>query len=183
MAEQQQPIGPTEVRLITAEDTWQLRLAVLRPGRPITSAKFPGDDEPETRHFGAFQDGHLLGIASVYRTEMPEQPGLPAYQLRGMATAREARGRGLGRELVRACAEFACQREARLIWCNARVGAVGFYRKLGFEIIGQEFEIPDVGPHYRMFSQVSGVVASLKADTQGGLPLQGVPSFTSTDRP
>jgi GNAT superfamily N-acetyltransferase len=145
-----------EVRAITAEATWPLRLAVLRPGRPIEAARFPGDDAPTTRHFGAFREGCLLGIASLYLAEMPEQPGLPAFQLRGMATAPEARGLGLGRALVHACNAFTRENGARLLWCNARTGAVGFYRKLEFEIIGGKFEIPDVGPHFRM---VLGVTA------------------------
>jgi GNAT superfamily N-acetyltransferase len=138
------------VRTITAVETWPLRLAVLRPGRPIESAQFPGDDLQTTRHFGAFRDARLLGIASLYLAEMPEQPGLPAFQLRGMATAPETRGLGLGRALVYACIGFVRENGAQLLWCNARIGAAGFYRKLGFEIIGGEFEIPDVGPHFRM---------------------------------
>lgn len=150
MAELEKAIGNIEVRAITAEATLPLRLEVLRPGRPIESAKFQGDDAPSTRHFGAFRDGRVLGIASLYLTEMPERRGLPAFQLRGMATAPEARGIGLGCALVQACIGFTRQKGAHLIWCNARTGAVDFYRRLGFEIIGNEFEIPDVGPHYRM---------------------------------
>jgi len=140
----------TEVRSIAAEETWPLRLAVLRPGRPIESAKFPGDDAPSTRHFGAFRDGQLLGIASLYLAEMPGRKGWRAFQLRGMATAPEARGKGLGSALVHACIAFTREYGAQLLWCNARTGAVGFYQKLGFEILGSEFEIPDVGPHFRM---------------------------------
>lgn len=150
MAELEKALGNIEVRPITAEETWPLRLAVLRPGRPIESARFPGDDAPGTRHFGAFRNGQLLGIASLYAAEMPARPGELAFQLRGMATAPEARGLGLGRALVHACIEFARESGVRLIWCNARTGAVGFYRKLGFEVFGNEFEIADVGPHFRM---------------------------------
>jgi len=140
----------SEVREISAAETWPLRLAVLRPGRPLESAQFPSDDAPATRHFGAFRDGRLLSIASLYLAEMPEQKGLPAFQLRGMATAPEARGKGLGRALVHSCMAFARGHGVQLLWCNARTEAVGFYRKLGFEVLGGEFLIPDVGPHFRM---------------------------------
>ena len=150
MVEQKSSRNAAEVRVITPEETWPLRLAVLRPGRPIESAQFPGDDAPTTRHFGAFRQGHLLGIASLYLAEMPGRPGWPAFQLRGMATAPEARGMGLGRALVHASIAFACEGGVQMLWCNARSGAVAFYRKRGFEIVGGEFEIPDVGPHFRM---------------------------------
>jgi GNAT superfamily N-acetyltransferase len=139
-----------EVRAITAAETLPLRQAVLRPDRPVAAAQFPGDDAPTTKHFGAFRDGRLLGIASLFRAEMPEQPGLGAFQLRGMATAPEVRGQGFGRALILMCLAFARDHRAQFFWFNARIGAVGFYRKLGFEVIGEEFEIPDVGPHFRM---------------------------------
>ena len=152
--EQKAPCVAAEVRVITAAETWPLRLAVLRPDRPIESAQFPGDDAQTTRHFGAFREGSLLGIASLYLAEMPEQPGLTAYQLRGMATATGARGLGLGRALVHACIAFTRENRAELLWCNARIVALEFYRKLGFKVIGREFDIPDVGPHFRMVLRV-----------------------------
>ena len=105
-----------------------------------------------TRHLpnSAFRNGQLLCVASLFEAELPEQPGTGALQLRGMATDSAAQGTGLGRALVLACADFARQQGAQLLWCNARLSAAGFYRKLGFEIVSAEFDIPDVGPHYRM---------------------------------
>ena len=140
----------TEVRVITAAETWPLRQAVLRPGRPAAAAQFPADDAPATKHFGAFRGTSLVGIASLFRAEMPEQPGVSAFQLRGMATAPEVRGQGFGRALILTCLAYARDNQAQLFWFNARTVALGFYRKLGFEIIGEEFEVPDVGPHFRM---------------------------------
>jgi predicted GNAT family N-acyltransferase len=138
------------VRQISAAETIPLRHAVLRPGRPVESALFPGDDLVSTRHFGAFRNGQLLCIASLFDAELPDAPGVSAIQLRGMATASAAQRTGLGRALVLGCVNFARQQGARLLWCNARHYACGFYSKLGFEIVGEQFDIPDVGPHYRM---------------------------------
>jgi GNAT superfamily N-acetyltransferase len=148
-------ISQIEVRAITASETWPLRLAVLRPGRPLPAAQFAGDELPSTKHFGAFQGSALVGITSLFLADMPENPGLSALQLRGMATAPEVRGAGFGRALVAAC--LACGRESgmKLIWCNARTSAVGFYSKLSWEIAGAEFDIPDVGPHFRMWRRVA----------------------------
>src|SRR6185369_10778696 len=121
------PPGVAEVRVITAGETLPLRQRVLRPGRAIAAAQFSGDDAPSTRHFGAFRDGRLVGIASLFLVELPEQPGLAARQLRGMATAPEARGMGFGRALVLACVAFTRENGAQLLWCNARTPAAGFY--------------------------------------------------------
>jgi predicted GNAT family N-acyltransferase len=139
-----------EIRQISAAQTLPLRLDILRPGRPVESAHFPGDEAPETRHFGAFVNGDLQGIASIFRAKMPERSDLPAFQLRGMATAQQSRGAGLGRALLQACIAYAQEKHAELLWCNARKTAVGFYQGLEFGIVGDEFEIQDVGPHFRM---------------------------------
>ncbi len=146
--------GAVEVRPVTAAETWALRLAVLRPHRPLAAAQFPGDDLPTTKHLGAFQGGALVGIASLFLADFPARPGVPALQLRGMATAPEVRGAGFGRALVAASVAFTCERGIELIWCNARTSALGFYGKLGWEISGPEFEVPDVGPHFHMWRSV-----------------------------
>ena len=146
------------IRVMTAAETIPLRHSVLRPGRPRETARFPGDDELGTRHFGAYRDGKLLAVASLFSIEMPERPGIAAFQLRGMAAAPEARNTGLGTALVAACVEYAWEKEVPLLWCNARIAASEFYRKLGFGTVGGEFQIADVGPHFRMMLRVDGRV-------------------------
>ena len=37
-----------------------------------------------------------------------------------------------------------------MVWCNARTPARGFYERYGFVAEGEEFELPDIGPHFRM---------------------------------
>jgi GNAT superfamily N-acetyltransferase len=143
--------APITVRPITAAETYPLRLAVLRPNGPHAAAQFPGDEAATTKHFGAFEKTELIGIASLFPAEMPGRPGHSALQLRGMATAPEVRGKGFGPALVKACVAYARDTGMKLIWCNARTSALGFYRKLGWEIVGDEFEIPGVGPHFHMW--------------------------------
>jgi GNAT superfamily N-acetyltransferase len=140
-----------EVREITAGETIPIRCAILRPGFPPEAAIFEGDDRPDTRHFGCFLDGQLQGVASIYRAPLPG--GVPVqegFQLRGMAVQPEMRGRGCGVALVRACELQARSQGADLLWCNARSKAVEFYRRHGFSTVGEEFDIPTVGPHWRM---------------------------------
>jgi predicted GNAT family N-acyltransferase len=154
MSRQASQSNRAEIRFITAEETLPLRHAILRAGRPVETAHFPGDDMRTSRHFGAYRHGKLLAVASLYAVETPERPGESAFQLRGMATSSEAQGSGLGKLLMVAVMEFAREKRARILWCNARVAASGFYRKLGFEIVGDEFVIPGVGPHFRMMLRI-----------------------------
>jgi hypothetical protein len=50
-------------------DTFPVRSAVLRIGKPIESCFFLGDDAPDTSHFGLFTDDNLIGVASLFKTE------------------------------------------------------------------------------------------------------------------
>jgi predicted GNAT family N-acyltransferase len=156
----------TEIRRIPSRETWELRHRILRPNQPLEQCIYPGDDTPPTAHFGAFREGTLVGIASVY----PEpQPGAPAaaadWRLRGMATSPDVRGSGLGAELVRACIAYVSGQRGRGIWCNARTPACGFYEKLGFTRRGREFELPGIGPHFVMDRAVLSA-----GDRSGTLP-------------
>jgi GNAT superfamily N-acetyltransferase len=140
------------IQPITAEETIAIRLPILRAGMLREAAIFPGDDAATTRHFGAFWNGQLAGVASIYRAALPEQPEVEeAWQLRGMATLPEVRGFGCGGSLVRACLDHAHEQGGTLLWCNARTPAVRFYLKHGLQTLGKEFDIPTAGPHFRMF--------------------------------
>lgn len=147
-------VARIEVRAISPSETHALRRAVLRPARPREALAFPGDSGPETFHLGAFIRGELLGIASLYREPPPGQPDPDSWRLRGMATRRDARRRGVGSALVGAALERIEARGARRVWCNARVEAASFYRGLGFAERGTVFEIPGIGPHVFMWRPV-----------------------------
>jgi len=139
------------VRRISAEETIAVRWPILRPGFPRETAIFPGDEVDSTIHLGGYVDGRLVGVASIYIAAMPGHPEVTAaWQLRGMATLPEVRGAGVGRALLTACEDAARGVAGAFLWCNARVTAAEFYRKHGWCVIGDEFDIPTVGPHYRM---------------------------------
>ena len=143
--------GNIEVRRITAEDTIEIRWAILRPGFPRETAIFLGDDAAGTQHLGVFLDGRLVGVASLYDAPLPDETvSLRPQQLRGMATLPEVRGSGCGRALLKGCHEAAKHAGSTLLWCNARQNAVGFYERHGWHVCSKEFDIPTVGPHFRM---------------------------------
>lgn len=149
----------SRIRAITAGETIAIRWPVLRPGFPRESAIFDGDDAPGTLHFGAYDGGTLVGVASIYLVPCPvniaAQPDAsPAWQLRGMATLPEVRGAGFGKALLDACVSAARENGAAILWCNARTSAADFYAKNGWQIVGEEFDIPTVGPHFRMWRAV-----------------------------
>lgn len=142
-----------------ASDLRALRLRVLYPGRPEHLADYPGDDAPTTHHLVARQGskGPVVGVVTLTPRPLPSEPWdhpwpaatpRPDVQLRGMATAPEVRGTGVGLQLVeRARADL-----ARPLWCNARVAAIGFYERAGWRVMSEPFDVPGIGPHRRMVS-------------------------------
>lgn len=133
-----------------------LRQQLLRPGRPAASCYFTGDDGSQpSHHFGALVDDQLVAIASIYATHYPLDDTLPGWQLRGVATLAQYRGRGLASALVREAVAFAAMQGASLVWCNVRSKAQGMYSRQGFYAVGDEFMIADIGWHRLMRCDLS----------------------------
>ncbi|MFO8030652.1 MAG: GNAT family N-acetyltransferase [Cyclonatronaceae bacterium] len=141
--------GPAQIEQILA-----LRARELRAGKPVDSARFPEDDDSTTLHFAAWVNETVVGCLTLIEQSGDEGP---VWQLRGMATVRPWRKRGLGRNLL-AYAEHHLKIKGRArvkedrvrIWCNARTEAVSFYKRMGYRVLSDEFMIERIGPHYKM---------------------------------
>jgi len=151
------------IESILAEQTRPLRAAVLRPGYGPEHSIFPGDDDPDTLHMGVVTPrGDVIAVASVYREALPDdgrllpgaeawrERGQDAWRLRGMAVDESHRGQGVGSALLAATFAAVRERGGGVYWANARTPAVPFYARHGLAPLTDEFEIPTVGPHYRM---------------------------------
>jgi predicted GNAT family N-acyltransferase len=135
------------VRRATLEEIIALRHAELRGGLPLETARFEGDDDPRTMHWGAFLAGtsEAVGCATLVPRPRNRQP---AWQLRGMATRADLVRRGIGSALLRAAlSALRAEHGPVPVWCNARVAAVPFYATHGWEAVSDVFDIPTVGPH------------------------------------
>jgi GNAT superfamily N-acetyltransferase len=176
------PIGTlgvveVDVERIPVAASYPLRQAVLRPHQTIDRVAAPGDDDPESATFGVIDraTGSVVGTATVLRAEAPMAKdgadftsggagGAPAWRLRYMATRDDLRGQGLGSRALEAALAHVAAEGGRggmgrvLVWCNARVPAIGFYERAGFQTWGEQWDSP-LGPHVVMWRTV---------DTEGG---------------
>ena len=146
-------VGP-----ISAEETWPLRKRVLRPHQEGDAVVLGGDDDPRAAHLGARDaGGTIVGIATISPQACPWAPGRSgAWRLRGMATADEQRGRGVGALVLDAAVRHAREHGATLVWCNARAGALVFYGRAGFVAAGERYVDPLLGPHVPMQLDLEG---------------------------
>lgn len=138
------------IKQITSEETFAVRQPVLRPGKPVETCRFEGDNLPTTVHFGIYDDKVLAGVISVFDAKHQFFPDERQFQIRGMAVLESQQKKGLGQLLVKAAEKYIATQQGQRIWFNARKIAIGFYNKMGYEIVGKPFTIGDIGIHYVM---------------------------------
>ena len=133
-----------EIRVVGPEETIELRQRVLRPHETVDEIRARGDGLPG---IAVYEDGVVVATASVRPEPMPGDPRDGDWRLRGMASDPAVRGQGYGALALRAALDYAREHGARRVWCNARTGAIGFYERHGFGIVGEQFDVPETGPH------------------------------------
>ncbi len=143
----------TIIKKIPSAETFLGRHPVLRAGKPIESCRFEGDDSETTHHFGLYLDQELVGIISLFKTSNPVFAEPNQYQIRGMAVLQDQQKKDFGKALILHSEAFCKLQNVDFIWFNARVEAIGFYEKMGYQKKGLTFDIPDVGEHIIMFKR------------------------------
>jgi ribosomal protein S18 acetylase RimI-like enzyme len=121
----------------------QLRNDILR--RPLGLSFTPEELEKEKEEIliGAFEEEKMLGCCML----VTEEPA--SVRLRQMAVLNNLQGKGIGRALMQFAENIARDRGFKKITMHARKTAIGFYEKLGYRPIGEQFEEVTI-PHYIM---------------------------------
>lgn len=136
-------VAQLSVRPISLAETRVLRRDVLRPYMEVEEL---ATHEPAgSVAFGVFSEGDLVAVGLVGPDGEPGD-----WRVRGMATRPDARGRGAGTAVLQGLVQHAIDQGATRVWCNARTRARTLYERVGFVAASDEFELPDIGPHYRM---------------------------------
>ncbi|MCX8495182.1 MAG: GNAT family N-acetyltransferase [Akkermansiaceae bacterium] len=121
----------------------ELRHEVLRVPLGLRLHDEDLSQEAEQLHFGLF-DGSVL-LASVIAVPLSSSE----VKVRQMAVRSLHQRQGLGRKIMHCLEEHLSGRGFRRFSMHARVSAVGFYEKLGYETVSGEFS--EVGiPHVKM---------------------------------
>ena len=106
-------------------------------------------DENDSLHFIALADGVPLGTGRLRFVA-------DSAKVQRVAVLPVARGTGAGRALMLAMADYTARNGlARTVTLGAQVSALGFYERLGYEAVGEEFD--DAGiPHREMRLHLEG---------------------------
>lgn len=133
---------------LAAGDTHRLRRVVLRDGTASDQVVFDGDDESTTFHLGVRDGDELIAVSTWMARRYPDLPAIPGYQLRGMAIDPHRQGLGVGTLLLDGGVDRCRSQAAGVVWARARISALGFYERHGFETKGPEYTDLTTGlPH------------------------------------
>ena len=129
-----------QVAIVSTEETYALRTAVLRANTPTADPKYDEDSKPGTVHLGIFDENKTLIATSTWVINpWQNDPSATAIQLRGMAVATSNQKSGLGKILIDAGVTHAKSHSATYIWAKARDSALDFYLRNSFVSVGGGF--------------------------------------------
>ena len=145
------------VMRVPVERTLALRQSVLRPHLAGRDPYVLADDHlPTTLAFGAVtSDDRVIAVGRLTPEPPPFDAGrLRGWRLRGMATSAEIRGMGVGTAVLKALIAHVAGSGGGILWCNARIAALGLYERAGMQRWGEAWNDPEIGPHVVMWRKV-----------------------------
>jgi predicted GNAT family N-acyltransferase len=129
------------------EEMVKLREEILRKPLGLSFSTEELEAEKDDLLLAAYEDDQLLGCCMLV------QEGEDTVRLRQMAVVDDLQGKGIGRVLMQFAENLAHDRGFKRIKMHARKNAIGFYEKMGYKRIGDEF-LEITIPHYVMEKQL-----------------------------
>jgi len=128
---------------------YQLRWQLLRAPWNQPKGSEADEIEDQCHHLMAVDAAdEIIAVARLQYNSDSEA------QLRYMAVGNAYRGRGIGRELISAMESHARIKGVNIIVLDAREPAVGFYRKLGYNVVEKSYLLFDEIQHFRMSKEL-----------------------------
>src|SRR6187549_2547964 len=121
----------------------KLRNIVLRQPLGLSFSSEELAREKEDILIGAFDDDEMLACC------MLTLAGDKCLRLRQMAVQNNLQGKGIGASMLNFAEILARDKGYKKLIMHARKTAIGFYEKLGYKVVGDEF-IEVTIPHYVM---------------------------------
>ncbi len=121
----------------------ELRNNILRKPLGLSFSPEELEKEKDDILIGCYEDDKMEGCCLL------TEDGQKTVRLRQMAVSPVLQGKGIGRVMMNFAENIARDRGYRKICMHARKNALGFYEKLGYAKVGNEFLEVTI-PHYKM---------------------------------
>ena len=143
-----------EVKFTDPEGGVKLRSEILRPNGMLPFSGIDGEYLDSSFTVGAFDKDKLVSIVTFIKDSNELFSQKNQYIMRALVTDPDYRGQHAASHVVEFGMNELKKRGAELVWFKARVYAIPFYEKNGFETIGEEFMIPGICMHKIMYKEV-----------------------------
>ena len=120
-----------------------LRYDILRKPLNLSFESDELDKEKNDILIGAFEEEKMLGCCLLTKIDKD------CMRLRQMAVQNNLQGRGIGASMMNFAEHVARDAGYKKLTMHARKSAIGFYEKLGYKVLGDEFIEISI-PHYIM---------------------------------
>ncbi len=121
----------------------KLRNDILRQPLGLSFTEDELAREKEDILIGAFDDDEMLACCLLTRTDSS------SVRLRQMAVQNNLQGKGIGASMMNFAETIARDKGFKKMVMHARKTALGFYEKLGYKVVGDEFTEVTI-PHFVM---------------------------------
>lgn len=144
-----------EIKELETKDIQKLRHEILwQHKKSVDECVIDADSFEGTFHIGAVKNDEVVGTSTFIIDVNNNFDTINQYRLRAMATSPKVRGEGVGKQIVKFAIKKLKQMNVELLWCDARLEATGFYEKLGFNSVGDVYNVPNIGPHKLMYIEL-----------------------------
>tara|TARA_Y100001968_G_scaffold323439_1_gene361119 strand:- start:127 stop:573 length:447 start_codon:yes stop_codon:yes gene_type:complete len=137
--------------IIDSNLTYSIRKKVLWPHIKNGDYSLPIDKNIDTFHLGVFLNEKIISIGTFIKENNSKFKSKKQYRLRAMATDQKYRKMGAGKNLFLKGISILKKREIDLLWCDARLIAIPFYKSLNMLSLNETYYIPNIGPHKTMY--------------------------------
>lgn len=126
-------------------DALSVRRAVFIDEQGVPEDRELDGKDDEAIHFVAYDGGEPIGAARL--RAYPDEDPKNTAKVERVAVKADRRGEGIGKALMTAVEDAAVADGYEAIMLHAQLPVVSFYRQLGYETRGEEFE--DAGIRHR----------------------------------
>ena len=156
----------TRVLAVQWEVLKEVRYAVLWPHlKSAEDARIDIDESEGAIHLAGMKGEEVVGVASLFLQTCDRFSGFfegeKVYRLRAMGVLGQVRGNGVGEAIINEAVKILKEEDVKVIWCDAREVAWGFYKRGGFAVVvdkvGVEcdaYTVPNIGLHKMMYRRL-----------------------------
>ncbi|WOH63885.1 GNAT family N-acetyltransferase [Bradyrhizobium sp. BWA-3-5] len=150
----------------TLENVLHARHELLRPDHLSSNDPFEftlssADLSEVAIHLLASANGQTIGTLSAGPEYCPFKPSNNSWRSRGLGVHRDMRKQGIATALMKTVILKAHKRGASAVWGNPLVSvALHACKHLGYEAIGEQYDIPPFGGHQNMICYLTDELIS-----------------------